>query len=1145
MKPGFTLLFLIFITTINAFSQVENSELATESIYKIAVVEDGVYKIDATLLEQLGINVSSTEPENIRILGYGSGMLPQANSADRYEDLPENPVKVVGGGDGGFSSSDYILFFGRGAHKIYYDSVSELFQHEMNLYADTNYYFLKIDSEPSLKIQTVEESSSASATITYYDEVIHHELDETNLLNISSNMGGSGSGSGRRWFGERFDFLLNYDFSYEVTGIKENSEINLTAALLSTSPNGGEFDISYNGSNVGNVSLATITANTYGVKGRLSEKTYNFTANNLSSIDVSFEFDKSTSSSKDAGYIDYFTIQYLRKNAIYNSQTVLRSIESLQYNYSKFSFAGLTSDFEVWNITNPENVFQVKLNKESSATSFVANTETVQEFVAFDGSEFKSPVAIGQVTNQNLHNLGAANLIIVTVEDFRQQATRLADFRKSHDNLSSHVVTAEEIYNEYSSGKQDITAIRDFVKFIYDKSSGSDSLKYVLLFGDGSYDYKNRTDETVDGNLIPVYESYESLYMINSYSSDDFFGFMDEDEGEWLESSAESSDLELGIGRLPVNTVTEAQNLVDKLIRYSSSKETLGNWRDKVVLVADDGDANTHQNQADSLGVLINKNYEVFNVNRVFVDAYPQIVSSTTGKTLSPVVRAEINKKIDSGVLIMNYSGHGAESGWADEQILTDGQIVNWDNAYKMPLFVTATCEFGRYDNPNLTSGAEFAILNANGGAIALVTTTRPVYSYTNFELNNAFYNAVFEPIDGEMPRLGDIQRKTKNGSLSGVSNRNFSLLGDPSMMLAYPEDDVLVTSIKNKNQEETDTLKALDYIQIEGEVRRDNALASNFEGVADITVYDKPSTITTYGEEGSNTVMEFDDQRTIIYKGTAIVSNGKFQSAFVVPKDISYAFDFGKISIYAQDTTNFRDASGDVSDLIIGGTASYDSDNEAPELSVYLEDESFENGSIVPANTTLYADVFDDNGINVTGNGIGHDITAVLDNETEYELNDYYYSVIDDYQNGYVAFPLEELEVGLHTLTMKVWDNYNNSSEKTIEFKVVNTDEGFVFNLVSSPNPFSSSTTISFFNALSGEELEIDVNVYDVTGKLVNSFNNSITNSPSNVNIAEWNGSSFDRKKVKGGLYIFKVYLYYPKSGHTYNGIIKVFYQG
>ncbi|MEM1137687.1 MAG: type IX secretion system sortase PorU, partial [Bacteroidota bacterium] len=998
MKFSFTLLFILLNTYTFVFSQLaENSELANGNIYKIGITKDGIYKIDATLLQSLGIDLNAVDPTNIRVLGYGGGMLPQANSAKRFDDLIENAVKVQGGGDGNFNAEDYILFYARGPHKLKYNKAEEKYQYETNLFSDTSYYFIKLDSKVSKKVEELDEIAETISAITTFDELIHHEIDETNLLNEDNLRGGVNAGSGRRWFGERFDFNRVYDFSFSAQGIVEDSLIKLNTSLMSSSPVGGVFNISYNQNAISKVTIPPVVESTYGIKGRIAESTYEFPSTSNSAINITFEYEKKTSASKDAGYLDFFTIHYKKRLGVYDNQTTFRSAETLNNTFSKFIFANESSEFEVWDITLPENVYQCKLKNENNASYFIASSDTLKEFVAFRGSDFDLPIPIGKVNNQNLHALNPTNLIIITPDFLKAEAQELADFREINDNLSARVVIVDEIYNEFSSGRQDITALRDFIRFIYRKGSGNNSLRYVLLFGDGSYDYKNRTAENANGSLIPIYQSYESLHPIYSYSSDDYFAFMDEAEGAWSEDSQDVfHDMDIGIGRLPINNLQEAQAVVDKLKRYSSTRESLGNWRKKILFVADDGDANTHQLQANRLGILVENNFQQFNANRIFVDAFPHTI--VNAKRFSPAVREEINRNIDEGVLIVNYSGHGSELRWADESILTTAEIKNWDNTDRLPLFVTATCEFGRYDDPVLKSGAEYAMVNPNGGAIGLLTTTRPVFSNTNFLLNQAFYDAVFEPVEGEMPRLGDVLTKTKNNSNAGVVNRNFALLGDPSMKLAYPQENIVVTSVKNKNVEEVDTISALDFVQLEGEIRRNDQIASDFDGLMELTVFDKLTTITTLGDEGPNTVMEFEDLQSVIHRGKVSVSAGKFKAEFVVPKGISYNFDYGKISLYAQHKDEVRDASGHLSDLMIGGSSyDFDIDNTPPELSLLLEDSSFVDGSTVPSNTILYANIFDENGINITGNGIEQEIIAILDEEQTYYLNDYFITALDD----------------------------------------------------------------------------------------------------------------------------------------------------
>lgn len=1144
MVIRFTLFISFYLIFFSAFGQpLKNSALSSGNIYKVAVTSDGIHKIDADLLNALGIDASATEPDKIQILGYGGGMLPQLNSADRYEDLIENPVKVVGGGDGSFSNNDYVLFFAKGSDKTFYSTEEERWIYEKNLYADTAYYFIKIDETDSRKIIDTSLSSNDAIEISYFDEVIHHEIDEINHLNQSSSRGGSGSGSGRRWFGEKFDFNLAYSFSFPLEGTVSDKPLKITTELMSSSPVGGIFNIETNQNINQTVNIPSVPESTYGIKGRIAKESLSVVLQNTSLFEVEFKYDKRSSSSKDAGYLDYFTIEYQKENALYGNQTIAKVSEAVNHQTIKFLMKDLPNDAEIWDITELDEVNRQIINQNGANAFFIAEAGEAKEFVIFTGSDFTSPLPIGKVENQNIHSINSVNLLIITPETLKTEAERLAEFRESSDGLSSNVVTTQEIYNEFASGRQDITAIRDFIRHIFIQGSGTDSLKYVLLFGDGSYDFKDRTPENVNSSLIPIYESYESLHPIYSYSSDDYFSFMDEEEGIWSEGFNDESHLmDLAIGRLPINTLSEAKAIVDKLIRYATANEALGNWRKRIVFVADDGDANTHQLQADRLGRFIETNYEQFNTNRIFVDAFPQVVSTNTGKRFSPAARAEIEKNIENGVLIMNFTGHGAETGWTSEDILTNGQIVNWKNQYKMPMFLTATCEFGRYDNPTLKSGAELAMLNANGGAIALLTTTRPVFSNTNLEVNEAFYNAAFQEINGEMPRLGDILVKTKNNSITGVINRNFALLGDPSMRLAYPEDDIVITAVKDRNGSVIDTIKSLDNIQLEGEVRQRDFIASDFNGTVEITVFDKTTTITTLGDEGPNTIMDFEDRLSIIYRGSATVKNGRFNAEFVVPKNIDYTFDIGKISLYASHESLLRDASGTVDDLIIGGSSSnFIPENEPPQLSVYLDNENFNSGDFVSENTILYADISDDSGINITGNGIGQTITAILDEEITFNLNDFYTGTIDDFRKGQVVFGLKDLTPGSHKLVMKVWDNQNNLAEQEILFRVDNGSQDQMGKIIAAPNPFSGEVNISCFNTFPGENIDVATYIYDTSGRLINEYSKNIANSTSNINIADWNGYGSNGNYVEKGLYLVKVYLYFPNLNQSFEETLKI----
>jgi hypothetical protein len=506
------------------------------------------------------------------------------------------------------------------------------------------------------------------------------------------------------------------------------------------------------------------------------------------------------------------------------------------------------------------------------------------------------------------------------------------------------------------------------------------------------------------------------------------------------------------------------------------------------------------------------------------MDAYPQ-VSNPNGQT-APEVQKAIDKAIERGSLILNYTGHGGEIGWSQEQILSIPQINEWKNTY-LPLMVTATCEFGRYDDPVRTSGAEYAFLQANGGAIGLITTTRPVFSNTNYALNTAFYSAVFEPINGQMPRLGDVMKYTKNNSLSGSINRNFALLGDPSMQLGYPQQELKISRINQKDiSGGADTLKALSKVTIEGYVqdRFSGQFQNEFNGLLSATIFDKKNIVTTFGTEQS-TKMNFKVQQKILFEGKVSVKNGIFEMSFVVPKDIDYRFDKGKISMYARNEAGTQDASG-MQEVMIGGSVPLTHpDQTSPQIRLFMNDTTFVDGSVTGSNTALLALLADENGINITQTGIGHEITATLSSMPgEIILNEYYTASTDSYRQGQIYYPLKNLAPGQYILTLKAWDTYNNSSEAEIHFTVASSEAIVLKNVQNAPNPFRDFTQFQFDHNRAGEDLEITVNLYSISGQMIKTLQTMVYNSPEQIRNLSWDGKGEANNKLNDGVYIYKL---------------------
>jgi len=704
----------------------------------------------------------------------------------------------------------------------------------------------------------------------------------------------------------------------------------------------------------------------------------------------------------------------------------------------------------------------------------------------------------------------------------------LAEFHSSHDGMVVFVTTPQKIYNEFSSGTHDITAIRDFVKHIYDQSDEGKEIKYLLLFGDASYDYKNHLPGNT--NFVPCWESIASLNTISSIASDDYFGYLDDGEGNSL-----SDKVDIGIGRFPVDNETEAKNAVDKCIRYATpSTANMGPWRNTLTFLADDDDNNHHLNDAETLTKFVSDHYPAYGINKLYLDAFPQV--STPSGQRAPALNNAIDDQIDKGTLIFNYSGHGGEIGLGHERFMQISDINSWTNYNRLAVFITATCEFTRYDDPTRTSAGELTFTNENGGAIALFTTTRATYASSNLALNMAIYNQnLFEKPGGQFPCFGDVIRRSK--VLGGDNDKKFVLIGDPALKLAYPDYKAQTTSINAKavNTEEPDTLKALSHVHINGQIVTDDGqILSNYNGTLYPVIYDKESAISTLGTDPGSRVTTFYEWNNIIFKGKTTIKNGLFNFSFVVPKDIAYQYGPGRISYYFNNDKT--DGHGISKDIVVGG---YDQnaapDTQGPDIKLYLNDSTFRSGEITHADPVLFAKISDQSGINTTGNGIGHDIIATLDDDPHqsFNLNAYYQADEGNFSRGSIHFPLHNLPEGEHKLRLKVWDVYNNSSSADILFEVKPATTLVIQNARAFPNPMKNTTDFVFEHNQAGKTLNILINIYTLNGQLIKRFQKTVIPDGFLSPQIHWNGAGDGGRQVSNGIYIYQI-LVSDEQGRT-----------
>ena len=1115
MRWSKAICFAVLFTLAATGSYGQSSVLRTGSWYKVAVANQGVYKITYDQLKKMGFDAGSIDPRKIRLYGQRGGMLPQPNATTRPYDLIEHAIFVAGEADGAFNSGDYILFYAQGPDRVAFDVTRSIFAYEANLYSEQNFYFITVGDAEGKRIATQTSVSGDFPVVDKYNDFVYHEVDSYNELH-----------SGREWFGEQFDLTSENTFDLTIPGIAENTDIRLVSDVMGQSFSSSSFKVYFNNTQIVEQVVPIIFNTQYGVKGAHKRDTVTFSSSTVSAPaaskqQIKYQFLKA-SSGASKGFLDFFLVSFQRKLALYGDQTIFRSAVSLAQVTSRYTVASATDKCMIWDVSDAYTPAQQQYTLQGEIASFSTATNSLREFVIFNDA-VPSPELIGKVDNQDLHGMPTPQVLIITHPDFQDAALRLAQHRSSHSNVTVSVVPVDNVFNEFSSGRQDITALRDLIKHLYDKSSGT--LQNVLLFGRGSYDYKDRVADNT--NFVPTYESRNSLSPLETYSSDDYLGFMGLDEGYWNETSGatQSHTLDIGIGLLPVKDLTEANHVVDKIIYYDTHKSTYGTWRKKIVFVADDGNnadgfTSDHQSQANSLAETLEADKPRFDTRKIFLGTYTKTVAPN-GETI-PEANKAIIEDFDRGSLIINYTGHGSEQVWADERVLTDKDIDALDNKL-YPFLVTATCEFGRHDDPSDISSAELTVLREQAGSIGLVTTARPVNSTTNFALNRAFYNAVFTPDGAAYPSLGKAYLQTKNNSISGVANRNFSLLADPSQTLAIPTSTVVITAMQTASG--SDTLKALSSVHVEGHLENaSGTIASDFNGTLEATLFDKQAEFVTVGK--NNPAFTFKQWYNALFRGKASVRNGAFQFDFVVPKNISYETGPGKMSLYASMPSEGKDASGAYADFRIGGSeTNAPTDNTPPTLQLYMGDTTFVNGGLVTPNTTLLARVEDASGVNISNYGIGNTMVAVLDNDEQvFVLNEYYSANTDDYTKGWINFPVKGLAPGRHRITVKVWDTYNNPAQAVIDFIVTDGEQLVIESFGNYPNPCAGETTFFFTHNRSGDDLETHLEIYRTTGEIVQQYDIPVVTSPYLVNLLEINDLTNNGKKLQPGLYLARL---------------------
>jgi len=1106
-----TLLCLCFSLSVKAGERyTDNSVLSKGNWVKIQIEQDGIYKLTYSELKKMGFD----DPSKVAVYGYGGWPLEEDFTKPYVDDLPAVPV---------LRKDDYILFYGRGTTKWEAQIRNENFTHTNNPYSVYGYYFLTDGAEVKVPEQ-IKYDKTTSERIETFDDYLLHEKEL-----VSINL------SGRRLFEKLSQSTQTFnDFGNpETLGIVEG-EIYVDCKfvpLTTTSEAQGEITLSFAGNKLynGNTSLQSGTY-TKGKDMELAQK-YEYKAGDH--LSVKLEYKKSQQPSTD-GYVDYIRLNVKRQLKTYNEPyTFFRSFKSRNH-ISRFVIEGANSACMVMDITDPANCKIIETELTGSTMSFtIPESNSLREFVLIrtDRTDFPVPVSKGAVECRNLHGWSNKDMIIISPSTLRKEAERLKEAHETQDGLRVEVVTPEEIYNEFSSGTPDATAYRRFMKMLYDKAaSKEDRPKYLLLFGDGAYDNRfvteswSKISDKERENFLLTFQSENSLDE-KSYVTDDYFGFLDDASNG---KSVESCPVDIGIGRFPIRSVSDARKMVNKVIRYMNNEE-LGIWKNETCFVADDGsnadkDKNMHMEQADAAAKTVERQASDILAGRLFFDNYVKDFSSSNPYE---AVTSQMNKKLREGLSLINYTGHGNTTSWSDEKVLTQ-QIIDKFSYSKLPLWITATCDFCRFD-ALATSAGESIFLNEKSGGIALYTTVRVAYADTNEIINRHFLESLFtQDANGQYPVLGDVVKETKRKH-TGPRNLNFTFIGDPAIKLNLPTYKIRISTINGKDVAlDTPNFRAYDEVVVEGEIlSQDNLSVDNFNGKLDVKVMDSKISITTRNNFRNESAFKYEDYKNLVYKGSTQVQNGKFSFSFYVPGNISYSGKTGKMILYASDSEQKIEAKGNFTNYKVQGTSDDPlDDHEGPEIvKLYLNDSTFVSGDKVNTTPFFYARLWDQTGVDITEGGVGHDVMLMIDNKpfTSYNLNSYYDNIFGRKGEGEVRFGIPQLSAGMHEAVFKVWDVMGNPTTYTFRFEVDESLKPFITNIVATPTPAKGNVEFHLTHNRPESQMKVGIMVYDIAGRLHWKHEETGSSELFKDYVIDWDLRNNSGSHVRPGVYIYR----------------------
>ncbi len=1035
---------------------------------KIAVSKQGFYQVSGSQLKSWGLTVPFASSQ-LQLFNLNTANLVEKVTANMGVGLNENAIEVQDGGDGQFDNQDYFLFFSQGNIQWKWNGVLKLFEHRKNAHGDSVYYFISLGKDGK-RIQKPNSNYMANATTDIFDERWVMEKDTINILNSGQIWWGPAMGLG---VGKQAKITTTLNMEGLVNQTDLIFKLNYAAASTATNAN---FELTLNDQKLRTTGVAPISGYIYDDAANVVLDTFsipfsnNLLSTNLISANLGVGYLSANTSS--TGWINYVTLQAKRKIGFYGGAKSLGFRNASLVGTGKiiqYQIKDADASTKIWEVTQPENPVEMSSNFQNGVATFIQRADSLREFFSVTklGYETPSLVEVLNVDYPSLLNTPASDYIIITAANYLKSADSLAKFHAVHHGLTTFVTTTGRVFNEFSGGQPSPIGIRNYVKYIYDnaKKNNTTTPKYLLLLGIGNFDYKKIDNQT----QVPSYESLISNAVLSSYATDDFFAILK--EGDDINSPQGIQSLALSVGRLPVKNALDAEVAVKKLIQYQAGKN-FGAWRNQLTWVADDGDYNLHLEHAEEISTGLKLKQPTWNQKKIYLDLFPAI-NSSAGNTY-PLANNLIKQMVNNGTLILNYTGHGNYTRLAEEAVITQNEIMQWDNAGKLPLMVTASCDFAPFDQPQISPIGFDALVKNQKGIIGLVAASRLVFAFNNKEINDEFVQQLLVPDQNDNYKsIGmALQNAKSNYWKKGSDYTNafkFNLMGDPALQLAKPSYGVNIERINQKIFKGKDTLKAGGKYQVAGTIKANGNLLTTFDGLVEFTLFDIPKKQKTLANISSSIPVNVTAQDNILFKGNAIVSKGLFSVDFILPKEVAINQGALRMQLYAINSAGNTDAIGVYDSLFVNAfSENISTDTTGPIFEkIYINDtlNQYKQKTWISANSNLYINLKDSSGIQTSGNSLGHDISLVIDGETQSPLilNNYYTADVNTYQSGKIKFALPTLSEGPHQFIIKAWDLIGNSNKDTLNVIVPNSRILSVKNLTNYPNPVGSSTRFSF----------------------------------------------------------------------------------